>query len=368
MHISVIEWGALKLALRLPRSFLSTELASRTLRRHAATRRGIVTISFVLVTLLVFLHAMTGDSNVRRNTDLIAQLAAVKLIDARWDVAVVQARTDAAATTPVVQAAQLARIQRTLDAAATEARTAALRSSIAELKKAYVEKADVVARFEKASADSRQALAAAMRADAAVTSLVRGVWRDFPQRERLVAAESLVARVLAEAQQYHHSPTRGHRAALESFTADLPRAQSLPRPVQAGLARLESDVHQLLLLKPLEQMLGERLGVLSTGSRVDEVTEIFQRDLADALARRDGYRVVLIVYAVALIALLAYVGTRAYAHYRDLKILYARQTADLARALRKLRDLDRPSYPTEAQRRAAVTSEDTVHIISEYRR
>lgn len=368
MPISVTELSAMKIALKLPRAALSAELLGSAIRRFAWTRNGRIVIGCVLVATLVLLHVMTGDSAVRRHTELIAQLATVKLIDARWDVAVLQARTDAPAARPVVESAEVARIQHALELAAAEARTNPLRAAIADLKKAYVEKADVVARLEKAAADSRYALEAAMRADAAITTLVRGAWRDFPQRERLVAAENLVARVLAEVQQYHYAPSALHRAALETFAADLPRAHALPRAVQEALSRLESDVHKILQLKPLEQMYGERLAVLDTGTRVGQLSEIFQRELADALVRRDRYRVALVIYSVALIAFLVYLALRLYAHHRDLRVLYTRQTTDLAKALRRLRDLERPVHPSEAQRRAAASSDDTVHIISEYRR
>jgi two-component system NtrC family sensor kinase len=366
MPISVTDLSAMKIAVKLPRAALSAERFAEACRRFASSRRGRVIIGCVLVTALVFLHWMSGDSAVRRNTDMIAQLAVMKWIDARWDVAVLQSRTDDAPAS-VVQSADVTRIQRTLDAAAAEARTNPLRATIAELRKAYVEKADVVTRLEKAAAESRYALAAAMRADAAVTALVRGAWRDFPQRERLVAAENLVSRVLAEVQQYHYAPTAAHRAALEAYAADLPRAQALPRTVQTGLAHLESDVHKLLQLKPLEQMLGERLAVLDTATRADQLIELYQRELADTLARRDRYRLALFIYSAVLIALLVYLALRAYAHYRDLRILYGRQTTHLAKALRRLRDIERPAHLSDAQRRAAGASDDTVHIISEYR-
>lgn len=330
MRISVTEWSALRLALKLPRAALS---AGR-LRSALASRGAMAVIGLLLAAPLILLHVMAGDAALVHHTNLIARLTAVKLTDARWDVAVLRSRTGAAASTPVVQEADVAHIQRTLDAAAATAKTAAMRAAIADLGKAYVEKADLVSRLAQASADASQALAAAMRADAAVSALVRGAWAGFPERERLVAAEGLVARVLAEVQQYHHTPSAAHRATLEAYAADLPRARALPGPVQAGLARLESDVHQVLLLKPLEQMLAERLAALDTGSRMDDVTAVFQRELADALARRDRYRVALIAYSLALMVLLAWFAARAYVRYRALRILCTKQAADLAKTPR----------------------------------
>jgi hypothetical protein len=293
------------------------------------TGRGAIVGAAILLAGLLYLHGQAQDASVKRNTDILAQLAGVKLIDARWDVAVMRARTDAGASAePVVQPGDSARIQRALDAAAAQAKSNAMRSAITDVRKAYSEKAGLVTRFQRASADSRQALEAAMRADAAVSTLVRTAWRDFPQRDRLVAAENLVARVLAEAQQYHAAPTAGHREALEAFAADLPLAHSLPPPVVSGLERLESDVHQLLLLKPLEHMLGERLTVLNTASRADEIAETYQRDLNDTLARRERYRIALLLYSAALLILGVWLGVRTWQRYHALEARYAALAAD----------------------------------------
>lgn len=296
------------------------------------TGRGASAAAAILLAILLLLHGQTQDGSAKRHLDIVAQLAGLKLIDARWDVGVLRARTDAGASeAPAVQPGDTARVQRAIDAAAAQAKSNAMRSAIAELKKAYSEKAGLVTRFQRAAADSRQALEAAMRADAAVSTLVRAAWRDFPQRDRLVAVENLVARVLAEAQQYHAAPTSAHREALEAFAADLPRAHSLPPPVVAGLERLESDVHRLLLLKPLEHMLGERLTVLNTAARADEVAETFQRGLNDTLARSERYRIALLVYSAALILLAAWLGVRAWQRYHALEARYLALAADARR-------------------------------------
>lgn len=317
-------------------------------RTGRVTGRGAIVLAVMLLALLVFLHTRTQDAVVKRHADIVAQLSAAKLIDAHWDVAVLRARTDDAPAQAVVQARDTNRIQRALDAAAAEAKSNAMRVMIGELKKAYAEKADLVARFQRASADSRQALEAAMRADAAVNNLVRGAWRDFPQRDRLIAAESLVARVLAEAQQYHHLPSAAHREALETFAADLPRAHSLPAAVTAGLSRLESDIHQLLLLKPLEHMLEGRLATLNTAARADALAETYQRDLSDALANRERYRIALLAYSGALLVLACWLGALAWQRYHALEARYVAHVRALAASGGDAIEETRPSEDLEA--------------------
>jgi adenylate kinase family enzyme len=328
-------------ATRLTRVMAAVKrvLAERRLvAAWGVTLRGAGVIAAVLVALLVFLHARADDDDTQRYTGVLAQLAAVKLVDARWDVAVLRSRSDPGASTErVVQPRDVTRIQRALDLAYANARSNAMRVSIEALKKSYMEKADLVTRFQQASADARQALDAAMRADVAVSTLVRTAWREFPDRERLVAAENLVARVLAEAQQYHHAPTSASRAALEGVAVDLPRAHSLPRAVQAALARLESDIDQVLLLKPLEQTLGERLTVLNTGTRADDLAETYQRHLTDALDERSRYRTALLVYSVLLLIVAGFAARRAYLRFSALEASHAAQVHELAEVREQLR-------------------------------
>lgn len=310
---------------KLTKAWLAQRLrrAMVRVRRQTLDARASAFIAGALVAGLAFLHLLADDSDSQRAASVLAQLAGVKLTDARWDVAVLRAKASGVAER-VVAARDVARIQRTLEAAYANAHSNALRASIEELKKAYEEKADLVTRYQQASVDAKQALDAAMRADAAMGTLVRNAWRDFPERDRLVAAENLVARVLAEAQQYHHSPNSASRAALEGAAVDLPRAHSLPRSIETALARLESDVHQVLLLKPLEQMLGDRLTVLNTGARIDELAETYQRQLDDALAARSRYRTALAVYSLVLLIVAAVVARRIYRRYVVLQALAAR--------------------------------------------
>jgi hypothetical protein len=322
VHISVSDSRGLKRTLALPRALLDTTLGTLSRAHYGFTRRGMAVAGCVLLAVLVFLHVKTSDPAAQRLSQVLAQLADANLIDARWEAIVVQARSGAIAPANTLQLTDAARIQRALDAAAAAATTPGLRTTVADLQTTYAEKAELIARLERASTDARAALAAAVRADAAVTMLVRDAWQMFPQRERLIAAENLAVRVIAQAQQYHHAPNASNRAHLEAYAADLPQAHALPAPVQAGLARLETDVHQLLLLKPLEQTLSDRLGALDTVQRVRELAERYQRELAIALARAERYRIALILYGALFAALLAYFGIRAIARYRDLEALY----------------------------------------------
>ena len=292
-------------------------------------------VGCALVGIFVFLHAQAHYGDAARLLSVLSQLTALKRIDTRWDAGVVRARVDAGGSgETIVRGEDVTVMQHALGSALEHTSDATQRSKIDELIKAYAEKVDVVTRLQRASSDSRNALDAAMRADAAVGKLVRGEWRDFAGRDRLVAAENVVSRILAQAQQYQYAPTAAGRATLAASVGDLGRAHSLPRPIQAALHRLESDIHQLLLLKPLEQRLTARLAGLETGPLTDELIGVFQREVDESLARSDLYRSALIVYTVALALLLGLVGVRGRARYRRLRKRFSDQ-ADAFSAARR---------------------------------
>lgn len=293
----------------------ATELEARAargvrhVRRMLSSRVGLALGAVVLAAPLIVLHAMAGDAEQSRLADGLAGIATVQATDARWEATALRTRAEGALLAPAVHDTDAARIERALEAA-ERAVAPGMRPAVAELRKAFVEKAEVISQIQAASADSAQALAAAMRADVAVSALVRAVWAEFPQRERLVAAESLVARLLAEAQQYHRIPSAANRTALESYAADLPRVRALPQSVHAGLARLESDVDRILLLKPLEQALAQRLAKLDLASRLEKFAVFIRRERAAAAARQERYRTASIIYGAALLGFLVWLAAR----------------------------------------------------------
>ena len=322
---------------------------------------AVALVSCVLGTLLIFLYLKTQDYGGRQEVEALTALAGARSIDTGWDFSTLQARSEPVDPgRAIVGSEDLARIQDAVDAAGMAVTSRAARANAGELKQGYSEKAELVPRFMQANADARQALAAAMRADAAVTSLVHGAWREFPQRDRLIAIESLVARVLAEAQQYHQAPTAAHRARLQHHAADLAPARALPRPVQLGLARLESDVHQLLLLKPLEETLWTRLTALGTLTRLDELTSAVRQQQAERTVARARYRTFFAVYVIALIVLGVAVGLRVLDQYRALEQRCAEREAELSVLSRRIEDDETPLMHGEVM---AADEPDPEHAI-----
>ncbi len=308
----------------------------------ANIRRGALAavLAVALAVILTFLQfiKMKGIDVVQRN-EVLGYLQELKEVDGRWDLEVLRARMEFARPPPatVDHAAAVDRIRKALFTLAPELKSPALESGLPELHTAFTEKADLAARFKKASAAAKQALDHVMGADVEIAGLVRGSWRDFPDRERLVAVENVVAQLLAEAQRYYFAPTEAQRKNTEALAADLrDAAPRLPPSLTDGIARLDSNLQELLRAKPAEEALFNKLALHRAGPRLDRLTSSIHRELEQALADLDLYRVYLTTCWGALLVLIGYLALRLIANYRLLNQAHLALKADYETLERRL--------------------------------
>jgi hypothetical protein len=162
--------------------------------------------AIVLAAVLGYLYFKTQGVDFKRHSEVLALLRELKEIDARWDVELLRIRQEFAAADAVDYGPQVNRLRKALTAAANETGSPVLTRSMGELTGAFLQKADLIEKFRKANAATKQALTSVLAADAEVAGLVRGSWQAFRDRDRLVAAEGAVTQLLAEAQRYYYAP------------------------------------------------------------------------------------------------------------------------------------------------------------------
>jgi len=318
----------------------------------------------LLAATLGFLYYKTQGTEPNRYNEVLALLRELKAIDARWDVEMYRARSElrSIAVPSADYRAAVARIQQGLDEAQREIKSPELAAGLPQLRAALLQKTDLIEKFKKANAATKQALARVLDAETEFPGLVRGAWQDFQDRERLVAAESAVVQVLAEAQRYYLSPAEEQRGNLDALIADLQASASrLPPALREGLARLDGHVQQLLGAKPVEQELVAKLSFLPAGPRIDSLAEAFSREVMKVLDTRDLYRIYLVAFAAALLILIAYLTARLMASYRlvnaantalrdaneGLERRVSERTQELSEALRQLKESEMQLIQTE---------------------
>lgn len=284
-----------------------------------------------LATISGILYFKSPGVDIRKHTEVLGYLRELKAIDARWDVELMRARIEFVPppSTAMDYASALARIQQGLTASAQDVKSPLLDRELPGLNKAFAEKAILVAQFRKASAATKQALKLVMGAEAEFAGLVRASWRDFPDRERLVALENMVILLLAEAQKYYFAPTEAQRKNVEALVVDLrDAAPRLPPALTSGIARLDSNIQELLRTKPAEETLFNKLALHTAGPRVDSLARAFNGELEKTRAGREVYRVYLATCLGAFLILIGYLALRLIRHCRLLRQAHLALKAD----------------------------------------
>ena len=329
----------------------------RVLAVRAARRALIAAVCVVLATVLGFLYVKTQGADIKRGNEVLAGLRGLKEIDARWDVDTWRLRFELGTPLPPVidYGLTFARLQKELAADAQALGSPVLARSLPDLLRAFSQKAEMVEKFRKASAATKQTLVRVLESDSEIAGLVRGSWQDFRDRERLVAAESTAVQAIAETQRYYFAPSEAQRKLVEAAVSDLRQAADrLPPALRDGIQRLDDHVRQLLNARAAEQDLFEKLSFLSAGPRVDSLTVAFSRELEAALTDQEFYRAYLVAYSGALLILLGYLATRLLASYRllnaaneELERRVLERTRDLSEALRQLKESEAQLIQTE---------------------
>jgi len=342
-------------AMTEPTVLLST--LQRVLAVKAARRALIAAGCILLAAILGFLYLKTQGADIKRGNEVLAALRGLKEIDARWDVDTWRLRFELGPPQPPVvdHGPTLARIQKELAATAQALGSPVLARSLPDLLSAFSQKAEMVEKFRKASAATKQTLVRVLASDAEIAGLVRGSWQDFRDRERLVAAESTAVQAIAEAQRYYFAPSEAQRKLVEAAVSDLRQAAGrLPPALRDGIQRLDDHVQQLLGARAAEQDLFEKLSFLTAGPRVDSLTTAFSGELEAALTDQEFYRAYLVAYSGALLILLGYLATRLLASYRllnaaneELERRVIERTRELSEALRQLKESEAQLIQTE---------------------
>jgi hypothetical protein len=282
-------------------------------RRTALVAAGTVgvVLAFALVALPPVWYIGSFDVDRGKRGAAEHELLELAALDARWEREALQALAELEPAPPANHAAAVAGITKRLEAAAREAPSPVLQRGHPHVTRAYTEKAQLMGRLHSAHSASLSALRQALAMEAEIAGLLRDVWHDAPDRQRLVAADNVVTQLLADAQRYYFAPTGAHRKNLEASTADLRGAAAgLPDALKPAAARLASHIGDLLRSRPEQQLYLDRMRFHIAGPLAATLARGLRHELAEISARQERYRVYLAAYFLALLVVVAYVAAR----------------------------------------------------------
>ena len=277
-----------------------------------------VALGVLGVVLAVVLMALPGiwyigwaGAGSGRHHDVMSGLLELAELDARWERAVLHSMGELAPASPASDTSSLAGITTRLQATAQETASPVLQRSLPDVVRAFKDKAELVGRFHTAHGASRSALRETLAMEPEIAGLLRDAWRDAPDRQRLVAADTVVTQLVAEAQRYYYAPADSTRKNLEASAADLRGATAaLPDSLKPAAVRLERHVADLIRAKPPEQEYFDRLRFHDAGPRAVTLARELRRELVQNEAPRERYRIYLAAYFCALLVLIAYLAAR----------------------------------------------------------
>lgn len=302
----------------------------------------LVVPSALLIAALAFLYLKTEAIDLREKNEILTLLRELKEIDSRWDVDVLRARSELAAPSraPLDRAQRAAQALDRLARAAQSTNSSALDQGLADLRKAFAQKAERVEAFGRESTAARRALQAELAVTTEAAAWARDARLTGPGRKERVALAETTARELdASLLRYHYLPNDAQRRAVDAAAAEFVAAAGVLPAVLGNVAgKIAAGLQDLYRHRPAEERLYAKLAFLTAGPRVDALTGAFNREVEQTLAEKERFRVYLIYYALALLILIGYLGARLRATNIGLEQRVADRTHELSEALKSLKE------------------------------
>jgi two-component system NtrC family sensor kinase len=291
--------------------------------------------ALALVAALVFLYDRTEAIDLRDRGQILAYLKVLKEIDSRWDLEALRARVEpGAAAQPVDNRAEAAaRALKDLALALEKTPSPAVSAGMPELRKAILQKADLMEKFRLENSAANAALDTVLRGSAEARAQAREL------KPPSGALDAALLRLTAAASQYFWFAQDAQLKNVESAIAEA-RAGSAaaPEPLRLKVDQANAAGESLLKRRAAEQRIFNELSFLTSGPRLDTLTSLFNRELESTLADKERFRVYLIAYAGALLILIAWLGTRLKAANVSLEHRVQERTRELSEALEHLKE------------------------------
>ena len=335
----------------------------RTDPMNSAKMAVVTVLAVVLVAALAFLYYKTDIGDFRKQVQIASYLRVLKDVDTRWESEVLRLRSQTGAA-PVSTAHLVDDLNRALqgiDAESSASRMVAY--NMPELKRAFLEKAELMEKYRGASATARQQLQAVLVTAPDINKDSRQALLAAPNlRDRIAAFDQAMGMVQGEVLRFNLAPDATQIGRLEATLLALRQTPIPPSPTLPGLVeRFLQSVDQFYKSKFQEQEIFNRLTYLTAGPRLDTLTSAFHRELEATTQEKEIFRTALITYAGVLLILLSHIGARLRQSYLEiaqanaalkeanegLERRVAERTQELSEALKSLEESQAMLVQTE---------------------
>jgi signal transduction histidine kinase len=289
--------------------------------------------ALALVVVLVFLYDKTQTVDMREQNQMLDALRLLKEIDGRWDVEVLRTRIESGSEPPAGARREAARPLEILAASLRKAPSPSLAAALPELRRAILEKEELVRKFKAENAGVKTALAELFRSVSEARS------QAAERKPPLPALDAALSQLIAAAYQDFGFAQGGQPKGMEAALVDLRTAQSaLQEPLRSKVLQTGEAAEVLLKRRAVEQRIFDTLSSLTSGPRIETLTSLFNRELEATLTDNERFRVYLVAYAAALLILIAWLGSKIRAANLSLEHRVLDRTRELSEALAHLKE------------------------------
>jgi two-component system NtrC family sensor kinase len=268
-------------------------------------------LALVLVAVLAFLYVMSQGGDLRRQTQIVADLRNLKEIDTRWNRDIAAARSDTANAEPPTQD-PLVRLQPLLDDLTSETaalKNRALSTGVEGLRSAFLAKQKLLEQFDEVNSQLRATLKDLLAQLSGIRQTATGLAEaDARLRPKLAVLEGQLVALNAELLRLHVQPDDKVRKVVEGAASSLAQsAEQYPEAIRTPLSGLAQTTAALLKLEPGATQLAGQLALLPTAPRVTSLNGAFDREFQAIADQKEQFRIYLVFYSAALLVFLAYV-------------------------------------------------------------
>jgi two-component system NtrC family sensor kinase len=267
-------------------------------------------LAFVLVGVLAFLYVMSQGGDLKRQTQIVADLRNLKEIDTRWNRDAAAARSDMNAEPQPREAATLEHVLDDLSSETEALGNRALSTGVEGLRGSFREKQRLLEQFDQANAQLRTTLKDLLgQLNAIRQTVVRLGESDPGQRSRLSTLDGQLVALNSELLRLYVQPDSAARKGVTAATTTLVQsANQYPEVLRTPLSGLALPVALALNQEPAATLLTQQLALLPTSPRISSMNSAYDNEFQAIADQKEQFRVYLVFYSAALLVFLGYVA------------------------------------------------------------
>jgi two-component system, NtrC family, sensor kinase len=311
-------------------------------------------LAAALIALLGFLIVKTRSVDFDGHNEIVSMLRQIKQLDAEWNVDVLRSKTGfnsnydpVVSPLPLMDSLEGALRTKTDELFGTGGSgDAGLLAQLDGYRKAMDEKINSIERFKSQNSILRNS---SRYLPVAANEMMESLRTENVDAATRGQVEEALNRVLADTMAYGLSSDAAAKTKIEQSIESLTRnAAKFSPEMRERITGFATHVGTIVKQQEIGDRVLGQIAALPTAKKIDELSDVYQKEHDNRLQQQQIYRNLLIAYSILMLLLLAYLGWRLLKSYR----LLNSSNKDLEHANRELKESQ--VYMVQAEKMSAL--------------